>query len=356
MKILVIGKFYTEGFGLHIAETLVSSGHQVRTLDPGLSVGGIPGKFGRRVDQLRSVIYGATDNLVSIRRKRFSRLLKQIKKHPCDLAICCFDFLQPEEVEQIKQHVSSVVMWFPDHLANFAKGYFMNAPYDAIFFKDPHIVRVLSEVIQSPVYYLPECFNTKKHTLPWDTPIPPEYECELTTAGNQHSYRAAFLKHLTEFDMKLWGNPAPLWMRAEQLTKMYQGRPVFNHEKVLAFRGAKIVVNNLYFGEIEGVNVRTFEAAGAGGFQFVDWRPGLAQLFEDGKELVSFRSIAELKTLIRHYLLHPDQRNAIAIAGNERAMREHTYEHRLTLMLDTINGTRAGFPLPENSQFRLSTK
>lgn len=354
MRILVLGKFYTEGFGLHIAETLISTGHQVRMLEPGLAVGWLPGKYGRRFDQLRSVIYGATDNLVSIRKRRFARLLAKIRSQPCDLAICCFDFLQPDEVEQIKAHVKKIVMWFPDHLANFARAFFMNAPYDAIFFKDPHIVRVLSEVIEAPIYYLPECFNSRNHTLPWDTPIPREYECDLTTAGNQHSYRAAFLKHLTEFDMKLWGNPAPLWMRVEQLAKMYQGRPVCNKEKVLAFRGAKIVINNLHFGEIEGVNVRTFEAAGARAFQLVDWRPGLSQLFLEGKEIVSFGSIAELKKLVRHYISHPNQRAEIAQAGHHRAMRDHTYEHRLSLMLDTISGVRDGFPFPETSPLRKS--
>lgn len=70
---------------------------------------------------------------------------------------------------------------------------------------------------------------------------------------------------------------------------MHQGGQALNHEKVRAFRGAKVVVKNLHYGEVLGVNARTFEAAGAGAFQMVDWRPGLGQLFEDGKELIAFR-------------------------------------------------------------------
>jgi len=87
-----------------------------------------------------------------------------------------------------------------------------------------------------------------------------------TIAGNEHSWRVAFYKNLSDYDVKLWGNPAPLWMAARQVVGMYQGRGVYNHDKVRAFRGAKIVVNNLHIGEIWGVNVRSFEAAGAGVF------------------------------------------------------------------------------------------
>jgi spore maturation protein CgeB len=73
-------------------------------------------------------------------------------------------------------------------------------------------------------------------------------------------------------------------------------------ERVRAFRGAKIVVNNLLYTEMWGLNARCFEAAGAGAFQMVDWRPGLAQLFEDGPEIVRFSGAPNLRTKIAHWL------------------------------------------------------
>ena len=132
---------------------------------------------------------------------------------------------------------------------------------------------------------------------------------------------------------------------------MHQGRPVLNEDKARAFLGAKIVLNNLHFGEIWGANVRMFEAAGIGAFQMVDWRPGIAQLFEDRKELVTFRGVADLKRQIDIYLPQAEERRAIGEAWKRRAHAEHTYRHRLDLLLETLSGTGRGFPLPAMAQY-----
>ena len=126
-------------------------------------------------------------------------------------------------------------------------------------------------------------------------------------------------------------------MPANPVLAMYQGRGVYDEEKARAFRGARIVVNNLMYGEIWGVNVSCFEAAGVGAFQMVDWRPGLGRLFEDGKELITFTSMADLKAKIDYWLPREAER---------RAQAEHSYRHRLELLLATLGGSAQGFPAP----------
>jgi spore maturation protein CgeB len=350
MNILVLGKFYTEGFALHIAETLRDMGHNVRRFEPGYKSGRIGGRIGvgHRIDQVQGLIHSTTDNLPSIRARRIRALWKAVDEAPLDIVLTCHDFLWPDEVAELKRRTGAiVVMWFPDHLANFGKGFFMNAPYDGLFFKDPYIVHALSDTLHSPVYYLPECFNPHRHRLPPGESPGAEYRCDITTAGNQHSWRVAFFKHLAGYDVKLWGQPAPLWLPTDAIRVMYQGRGVLNEDKARAFLGAKIVLNNLHYGEIWGLNVRAFEAAGIGAFQMVDWRPGLCQLFEDGKELVSFRGMGNLKNKIDYWLDRPDDRSEIAAAGKRRAHAEHTYKLRLELLLDTLAGRAKGFPLPD---------
>lgn len=348
MKILVVGKFYTEGFALHIAETLCAMGHHVQRFEPGIRSGRIGGRLGHRIDQVRGVVHSATDSLPAVRARRMKALWRTVEQGPPDVVIVCHDFLWPDEVSELKRRSrAQVAMWFPDVLANFGRCFFMNAPYDGLFFKDPFIIFRLRDVLASPVYYIPECFNPAKHVLGGDEIGDPEaYRCDIATAGNQHSYRVAFFKHLAHYDVKIWGSPAPLWMNSGPVFRMYQGRPVYNDDKARAFRAAKIVVNNLAYSEIWGVNVRTFEAAGIGAFQMVDWRPGLGQLFEDGRELVAFRGIADLKQKIDHWLPRDDERREIAEAGKRRAHKEHTYEHRLKMLLDTLAGKERGYPLP----------
>lgn len=346
MNILVIGKFYQEGFALHIAETLVGMGHSVRRFELGFCSSRIGGRIGHRLDQVRGVIHSTTDGLPAVRARRMRALWRVAEQGPLDIVIVCHDFLWPDEVAELKRRTGAqVAMWFPDHLANFGRAFFMNAPYDGLFFKDPYIIYALGDVVKSPVHYLPECFNPERHWLS-DESIGHHvaYQCDITTAGNQHSWRVAFFNNLSDYNVKIWGNPAPLWMVAGPMTGMHQGRGVYNHDKIRAFRGAKIVVNNLHVGEIWGVNVRCFEVAGAGAFQMVDWRPGLSQLFEDGKELVTFRSMADLKQNIAYWLPREAERCAIAEAGMRRAHEEHTYALRLGLLLDTLAGTQRGYP------------
>jgi spore maturation protein CgeB len=349
MNILVIGRFYPEGFALHIAESLPTLGHVVRRFEPGLVMDRSGGRMGYWLHQMRSVIHASTDNLPLFRAKRMLALWQVVESGPVDVVIVAHDFLWPSEVAELKRRTQAqVAMWFPDALVNFGRGYFMNAAYDGLFFKDPFIPHALADVLESPVYYLPECFNPERHWLPEDQlNDEPYFACDITTAGNQHSWRVACLKHLAGYQVKLWGNPAPLWMASATVSAMHQGRGVYNHEKVRAFRGAKIVVNNLHYGEIWGVNVRCFEAAGAGAFQMVDGRPGLPQLFENGKELITFAGMADLRKKIDHWLPRGEERRAVGDAGMRRAHAQHTYNHRLSLLLETLAGRARGYPRPD---------
>ena len=98
MNILVIGKFYTEGFALHIAETLAGMGHSVRRFEPGFRSGRIGGRFGHRLDQVRGVIHSATDSLPSVRALRMKALWRVAEQGQLDVVIVCHDFLWPAEV------------------------------------------------------------------------------------------------------------------------------------------------------------------------------------------------------------------------------------------------------------------
>lgn len=313
MNILVVGKFYVEGFALHIAETLEAMGHQTRRFEPGFASNRIGGWLGQRFDQVAGTVYAASDNLPTMRAQRMRALWRVGAAASIDLVIVCHDFLWPTEVAELKRRTdAAVALWFPDALVNIGRGFFMNAAYDAVFFKDPYLVQRLEGILETPVYYLPECFNPERHWLPEEKlPDDPTFRCDIAVAGNSHSYRVAFFKHLAEFNVKQWGNHPPLWLPSGPVAAMHQGGQALNHEKVRAFRGAKVVVNNLHYGEVLGVNARTFEAAGAGAFQMVDWRPGLGQLFEDGKELIAFRCMQDLKDKLHYWLPRKSDRRAI---------------------------------------------
>lgn len=76
-------------------------------------------------------------------------------------------------------------------------------------------------------------------------------------------------------------------------------------------------------------NMRLFEATGVGALLLTDRKDNLGELFEIGKEVVAYSSSEEAAELIRYYLDHPDEAQAIARAGQARTLQEHTYRHRM---------------------------
>jgi spore maturation protein CgeB len=93
---------------------------------------------------------------------------------------------------------------------------------------------------------------------------------------------------------------------------------------------SKIVVN--VHGEVaegQAANMRMFEATGMGALLLTDGGSNLADLFEPGREVVTFDDAEDLVAKARHYLANEDERRAIAAAGQERTLREHSYERRM---------------------------
>ena len=84
---------------------------------------------------------------------------------------------------------------------------------------------------------------------------------------------------------------------------------------------------------------RLFESTGRGGFTIYPRIKGLENYFQDGNEIVFYEhgNLEDLKTKIDKYLLDGLSREQIRISGHERAKNEHTYVHRWSTILETLN-------------------
>jgi spore maturation protein CgeB len=91
-------------------------------------------------------------------------------------------------------------------------------------------------------------------------------------------------------------------------------------------------------GQIKG---RNFEVPGCAGFLLSETVEDLEHYYEPGREVALFRSPADLVRQAEYYLRHEEERAAIARAGYERTVREHTYVHRFCDIFRTL-----GFPTP----------
>ncbi len=105
--------------------------------------------------------------------------------------------------------------------------------------------------------------------------------------------------------------------------------PVYGLEMFKALSRSKIGFN--MHGEAAGdyaANIRLFEITGVGSCMVTDWKKNLNELFEIDTEVVAFKTADECVEKVKWLLDHPKERVAIAIAGQKRVLRDHTFKIR----------------------------
>jgi spore maturation protein CgeB len=104
-----------------------------------------------------------------------------------------------------------------------------------------------------------------------------------------------------------------------------------------ALARSRITLNrHINVAENNANNMRLYEATGVGSMLITDRKDNLGELFEVGKEVVAYSSPEEAAELIRYYLAHPAEADAIARAGQARTLRDHTYKQRMAELLPIL--------------------
>lgn len=85
-----------------------------------------------------------------------------------------------------------------------------------------------------------------------------------------------------------------------------------------------------------GTNMRSFEAAGCGITQLVEYRPGVETLFDPENEIATFRTPEEAKSHYDRLLTDTHAAQQMARRARARVLAEHTYQHRVKTMLARI--------------------
>lgn len=95
------------------------------------------------------------------------------------------------------------------------------------------------------------------------------------------------------------------------------------------FAGSKINLNISLKGIEGGTPQRVMDILGAGGFALTSYCEETAEIFEEDKEIVMFRSPEELLEKVDYYLSHDKEREQIARAGHAKVMKYYTYEKKV---------------------------
>ncbi len=86
------------------------------------------------------------------------------------------------------------------------------------------------------------------------------------------------------------------------------------------------------------LKMRPFQAVGTGALAVNEYCPELEDLFEIGKEIVTFEygNVEELRDKLAWYIKHDSERERIARAGYERGQKQHTFSARVRQIFELV--------------------
>jgi spore maturation protein CgeB len=327
MRVGVIGPVGRDKFADNIAETLRSMGQEVTALGPVH-----PSHQNRYAHNATNLTRMA---LPSFDERAQRRIAHASLEAECEVVVNIDLRLMPATVKLIKRDGAQAAFWFTDNVSQLGRQLMLLAPYDVLFFKEPHIVDRVRNVLGLPAYYLPEACNPSRHR-----PVAPAgTEPFLVVPGTMYPYRVRLLDRLIAkgIPMKLYGAGIPRWLGETPTRAVYAGRYVTGDEKAQIYRSAAGVLNTMHPAEVAGVNGRLFQAAGCGAAVINEFRPKLPEVFDVGGEVLAFEDFDELLDRATRLLNEPGLTAQLGDAAARRAHRDHSYERRLTAILERVS-------------------
>lgn len=257
--------------------------------------------------------------------------LEQIKTVKPDVVyLQDLSFATKEFIEHVRPYVKLIVGQIASPLpdAAYAEG------FDIIISSFPHYVNMFrSKGITS--YYQPLAFEPSvlEH-------IEQEKEIDVSFVGGLsalHDERRELLGYLsTRVPLNVYGSGIESLDPNSNIRKIYRGE-AWGTGMFGTLAKSRITVNHHHsVAENYANNMRLFEATGTGALLITDYRDNLNDLFDIGKEVVVYRSKEECAALIQYYMRNPEEAEAIAKAGQQKTLRDHTYEKRMVHTAEII--------------------
>jgi hypothetical protein len=162
---------------------------------------------------------------------------------------------------------------------------------------------------------------------------------DLVFVGNSRKVMRRILADLlpTGHDLAVWGGDWDGLIDAEHIVGTY----LPNAEVRRAYSSAAIVLNDHWddMREHGFASNRLYDAVACGALVVSDRLEGLEERF--GGAVVTYDTADELRTIVDHFLAHPQERAARAAAGRELVLARHTFAHRVDALLAHAGTARA---------------
>lgn len=258
----------------------------------------------------------------------------------------CFPVAQ---VQALRDLGVRTAVWFTDDPYYIDTTRTIAPHYDDVFTLEASCVPLYREAGCERVACVPLGANTAYYA-PRRTEA--AYASDICFIGSAFDNRVAFFDRIASYLRRKRVVIAGYWWdrlsRYEALSgQIRNGSWLSPAETAAYYNRAKIVINmhrsiddatNRNAGRVHAVSVnpRSFEISACAAFQLTDAREQLGTVFTPGLEAATYASPEELAEKAEYYLRHDEERQAIALRGYARTMREHTYPRRVRQLLETV--------------------
>ena len=198
---------------------------------------------------------------------------------------------------------------------------------NAVFLCNKEYLEQWRGILRVPIYYMPQCstdkfrYKTKPEQINWDLVF-------VGCSGNAtvHSNRGEILHYLKQKIRVEHRNSFSRLQRAEidqQSIYLYKHTPFCLEISA----PAKAYTSD-----------RPYKILTAGGFLIIKYFPEIERIFTNNKHCVWFYKKEEIPKIVEYYYNHPKEYYAIKKAGQELALRKHTFDARIINILDILSG------------------
>ena len=283
-----------------------------------------------------------------------ARLAAALRKERPDLLLVSGgERVSPQTLAAARRLCIKSVLWTIDPVNDISAPRIKAARfYDHVFCGGTEMLHYLTgQPLLRPPRWLPFACEPKLHSA---ITVPPQeavgYKTQAAFVGSLHvelyPRRLEYLEAASEVcSLGLWGPGGD--RLAGKLAKCVRGGQTGYETWTRIYSSAEIVLC-LHYKDPAGkllcnqASPRVFEALACGAFVLCDAQKDVLNMFEDGKHLCVFHSSGELQEKITYYLAHPQERAAIARAGQQEVLAHHTYGQRVTQILESLEPCPAG--------------
>jgi len=340
MKVLFVGHHvpqYTHT-NVYREKAIRQLGHEVLFFDDRNFI--LPGRIRNRVHLLRDWDF----------RRLNSRLVRVAHSYRPELCLVMGSRLPlptAKTVGRIRETACGVALWVTDApgYAGFSLIEESASSYDHVFCAGTEAIQILKNIGVKDVSWLPfGCDPDYHRPVELSEEETRRYARDVVFVGALYPNRWNILRQLDQFNLGIWG-PLRANVFPNEAQRQYVQEAKVNYtEWVKIYSAAKVVVVIHYHDgktPCYQMSPKLFEAMACKAFVVVDNQEDVFRLFDEGKHLVSYKNVEDLKAKISYYLQHPEERLKIAEEACRYVLQNHTYAHRIKQILKTMHPYQA---------------